>query len=99
MFVCFVLVILLGKRILQTMRALRRSPRQPDFEGLEAFLGHMGRHASGQLHTPVDDWWVVELQKTEATIAKQARLTQEGSQPRRVGGGGGGGGGAATPKK
>ena len=42
MFVCFVLVILLSRRILQTMRALRRSPRQPDFEVSETFLRHMG---------------------------------------------------------
>ena len=107
MFVCFVLVISLSRRILPTMCVLRSSPRQPDFEGLEAFLRHTDQQATGQLRTPAVDRWAVEQQKTEAMITKQARLVKEESQLRRGGGGGGGGGGAgggdgggqADPKK
>ena len=59
------------------MRALRRAPRQPDSECLEAFPRHLGQQVTGQLRIPEVDRWGAEQQKTETMIAMQARLAKE----------------------
>ena len=86
----------LARRILQVIRAFRRSPKSPDFEGLEAFMRHMGPSSTGTLRTPQMDKWVVEQQKTEAMISKQARLAKEETALGRGRGAGGGGGAAGA---
>ena len=93
----------LSRQTLQIMKATRRSPRSPDFDGPEAYLLHLGAAVSG-VRTPAFDKYITEVQRNDAYVLKQQRLTQEeeaavekrasgGGGGRGAGGGGRGGGG------
>ena len=86
-----------SRRILQAQRAIRRSPRSPDFEGLEAYMAHVGDW-TGTSQTPAFDKHMAEAQKNEAFIQKQLRLCREEAAHERTTPGGGGGGGGGNGK-
>ena len=62
--------------MLQIQKAIRSSPKAPTFDGLDAYLRHVPS-ASQAMRTPKFDAHVMETQKTEAFILKQARLAKE----------------------
>ena len=66
----------LSRRWLQLMKAIKRNNKSPDFEGLDGYLLHLGGSQIG-VRTPAFDRWIMESQKTEAFIMKQARLVRE----------------------
>jgi hypothetical protein len=66
----------LCRRLLQIQRAVRRSPRSPDFEGLEAFTSHSLDPSGGVLAVGFDRH-VASVQKDEAFILKQQRMARE----------------------
>ena len=66
----------IARRLLQIQKAIRSSPKAPTFDGLDAYLRHMPM-ASQAMRTPKFDAHVMETQKTEAFILKQARLEEE----------------------
>ena len=79
----------LARRIMMLERAVRRNPRAPDFEGLDAYMEHMVEGGRG---LPLADFekHISEVQKADAQIMKQARLAREESEAdakRRSGGG------------
>ena len=67
----------LSRHSLQLMRAAKKNPKSPDFEGLEPYVRHMGVAASTTVRTPKFDQHVSEAQRTEAFIMKQNRLVRE----------------------
>ena len=66
----------LSRRILQIQKAIRRSPRGPDFDGLNEYMRHSSDQ-HGEIAAPAFDAFVAEKQKTQATIMKQQRLQRE----------------------
>ena len=58
------------------MRAVRRSPRAPDFEGLDMFLSN-STDTSGGVVTLDFDRYVADVQKADAAIMKQSRMMKE----------------------
>jgi len=96
------------RRILMLQRAVKRNPRNPDFENLECFMSN-SLDAAGGVTTLEFDEYIATLQKTEAQIMKQQRLAREESEhadkhKKGAGGGGqssggGGGGGKKTKQK
>ena len=64
------------RRLLMIERAVKRNPRAPDFEGLEAFLAN-GYDSRGGVITREFDKYIAELQKTVAQIMKQNRMLRE----------------------
>ena len=58
------------------MRAVRRSPRAPDFEGLDMFLSN-STDTSGGVVTLDFDRFVADVQKADAAIMKQSRMMKE----------------------
>jgi hypothetical protein len=66
----------IARRALMIQKAVRRSPRSPDFSGLHSYMEHMADHASGAA-TPAFDRHVAALQKDEAIIMKSQRLAHE----------------------
>ena len=73
-----------ARRILQIQKATRRNPKAPDFTGLEAYTSHLGG-GTAPMRTPAFDKFVMEAQKSQAFLLKQARLLREelrsGGQP------------------
>ena len=64
---------LLARRILQIQRAMRRSPKHPDFTGLEAMMASQLDETGGVVTSKFDQW-VAEEQETAAIIMKNNRL-------------------------
>ncbi|CAK0850708.1 unnamed protein product [Prorocentrum cordatum] len=67
---------LICRRVIVCQRAVRRSPKNPDFSGFERFL-QASLDDSGGLRTSEFDKHMAESQKTDATVLKQFRLWQE----------------------
>ena len=65
-----------ARRILQIQKAVRRSPKTPDFEGLSEYMKHVA-DPSGGVDAPSFDKHVAEVSKTEAVVLKQLRLQRE----------------------
>ena len=65
-----------ARRLLQIQRAVRKNPRNPEFDGLESFMMHMPSSA-GVAHAPKFDKYIAEEQKTQAQILKQQRMQKE----------------------
>lgn len=73
--------------------ATRRSPKSPDFDGLDVVLALVvGEAGSIQMRTFGD--WVAQQQKTKAQVLKGARLWREektaAAKAQRIGAGGAG---------
>ena len=88
------------RKILQIETAVRRNPKQPDFEGLELLTTQM-LDESGGATAPVFASWLSTRQRDEAQILKQGRLlreerTAEGKRSAAGGGGGRGRGGGSA---
>jgi hypothetical protein len=66
----------MGRRILMIQRATKRSPKNPDFSGLECFLLHQLDPSAGIVAADFDKY-IAELQKVESNNMKQARLSRE----------------------
>ena len=66
----------MSRRVLQTHRATKRSPKHPDFDGLEAMLTSRLDESGGVVATKFDQF-IAEQQRTQAVIMKQARLHAE----------------------
>ena len=66
----------LARRLLQIQAAVRRNPKNPDFEGLEPYLAH-SRDTSGLVRAPAFDKHVAEIQRAEAQVMKQRRQARE----------------------
>lgn len=64
---------LAARRCLQIQRAVRRSPRHPNFDGLDAMLSS-ALHETGGVVTSRFDAFVAAEQKDPAAILKQQRL-------------------------
>jgi hypothetical protein len=97
------------RRLLMIERAVKRSPRAPDFDGLEVYLSNTF-DSSGGVVTSDFDRHIAEIKKSEAIILKQDRLWKEeqdheakkASRGSDVGKGktkGGGGASAASTEK
>ena len=65
-----------SRRALQLLRATRKNPRAPCFDGLEYYTEHMDASA-GQVKAPKFEAHVMESQRAEAFVLKQARLIRE----------------------
>lgn len=72
----------LGRRAVQILKAIRKNPKNPDFEGLDLFLRHM-EGGTATTRTPKFDKFLSETQKTEAAVSKQIRLAREEEDARR----------------
>ncbi|CAK0788625.1 unnamed protein product [Prorocentrum cordatum] len=67
---------LLGRRVLQIQRAVKRCPRHPSFEGLGLMLSS-SLDESGGVVTSKFDAFVAEEQKSQGIILKQERMYRE----------------------
>ena len=65
-----------SRRLVQIEAAVRRSPKLPDFSGLEV-MTQAAADPSGAAITQGFNAWVASQQKDAATIAKQGRLLRE----------------------
>ena len=68
-----------SRRVLMIQRAVRRNPRNPDFEGLETFMAH-AFDTSGGVVTTQFDAEMAEMRKTQAVILKSESLLKEESE-------------------
>ena len=66
----------ISRRALQWLRAVKRNPGLPSFEGLDIQIEHMDA-SSGLLSAPAFEKHVMEQQRVEAFIMKQSRLMRE----------------------
>ena len=66
----------MARRVLQIERAVKHNARQPDFEGLDYYMDD-SLDGTGGARAPEFDSWVGELQRTDAFIAKNARMARE----------------------
>ena len=66
----------IARRTLQMMRAVKRNPKSPDFDGLDTYLRRLDLPSAGA-RTPHFDRFVMEDQKTEAFIQKANRIRKE----------------------
>ena len=64
------------RRMLPIQRAVRRSPKAPDFAGLETYMDHISQ-GTGALQAPKFDHFVASEQKDQAFILKQTRVAKE----------------------
>ena len=64
---------LIARRALQIQRVVRRSPRRPNFEGLESMLSSAIDETGGIVTSKFDEF-VANEQKVAANILKQQRL-------------------------
>ena len=69
----------LARRALQIQKAIKRSPKSPDFDGLGDYMRHAA-DASQALQTPEFDKHVAEKQKQDSWIMKNQRLQREESE-------------------
>jgi len=65
-----------ARRMLQIQKAVKRNPKSPDFDSLEAYTRHMV-DSTGSAFTPVFDKHVAEIQRASAVTLKQDRLNRE----------------------
>ena len=65
---------MLSRRIL--IIAVRKSPKTPDFSGLDSMLSHMFDESGGIIASKYDQW-VAEEQRAQAQIMKQQRMFNE----------------------
>ena len=96
---------MLCRRILQIQKAIRKSPKHPDFANLDGMLSSTLDETGGVIATELDQWVAAE-QKVQATIMKQNRMFDEEQSAvykrqtdAAAGGGGGGDGGGSRQKK
>ena len=85
------------RKLCQIEMAVRRNPKQPDFEGLELYTSQVLDETGAVAATGFTNW-MSQRQRDEAQILKQGRLLREeraaeGKRSKKGGGGGGGGGG------
>jgi hypothetical protein len=64
------------RKIIQIEQAVRRNPKQPDYEGLDIITANMVDD-SGAVYTRKFTGWVGEQQRNEAFIMKQSRQYHE----------------------
>ena len=67
---------MVARRLLMIMRAVKRNPKAPDFEGLDSFLT-TATDMTGGVVTLEFDKYIAELQKNDAQIMKQIRMLKE----------------------
>ena len=67
---------LVARRLLMIERAVKRNSRNPDFEGLDPYLGHTLDPSGGTQSSPFAEH-IAQIQKTEAIVMKQNRLLAE----------------------
>ena len=67
---------MIARRLLMIMRAVKRNPRAPDFEGLDSFLS-TATDMTGGVVTLDFDKYISELQRNDAQIMKQNRMLKE----------------------
>ena len=83
-----------ARRLLQIQKAVKRSPKVPDFEGLELYMNHL-LDPSGAAHAPSFDAHIASVTKDEMVVLKQMRLAKEEALAKKKKGKGGGKGGEA----
>ena len=64
------------RRMLQIQQAIRRSPKSPDFEGLDEYMRHSD-DLKGHVVAPKFDAHIMERRKAGSMILKQSRLQRE----------------------
>ena len=62
--------------ILQVQKAVKRNPKQPDFEGLQPYMAHIAA-VSGTTLSPAFDRHMAETMKAEGSFLKSERLNRE----------------------
>ena len=67
---------LVARRVVQIQKAIRRSPKHPDFTGLDQLMASQLDETGGVVTSKFDEW-VAQEQKTQAIIMKNTRLLQE----------------------
>ena len=72
----------LCRRVFMLQRAVKRSPKAPDFEGLDTYIAHRLDNQGGLLSSDFDKY-VAEHQKTEVIIAKSQRMHREEQETER----------------
>ena len=65
-----------ARRLLQQSRALGRSPKSPDFDGLGVYTRHMGE-CVGRIFSLKFDKYVADTMRDAAQVMKQTRLARE----------------------
>ena len=65
-----------ARRIMQQQRAIRKSPKSPDFDHLEAYVQH-STDTRGLVKSTRFDQHISSVQRDEAFIMKNQRLTRE----------------------
>ena len=71
-----------ARRILMIGRAVRRSPKSPDFEGLDGLLSNQFDSPGGVL-TRHFDKYISEIQKNDTTVLQTAAPVPRGGRGRR----------------
>ena len=66
----------LARRTMMLLKAVKRSPKKPDYSGLEIYLAHLP-DGTGNLRQGEMDTFVSKELTTTANILKQQRLTRE----------------------
>ena len=66
----------LARRFIQIQRAVQKSPKSPEFLGLELYTRHMAEIATSA-HTPSFDKFVATTLKDESLVMKQTRIARE----------------------
>ena len=87
---------LLARRIVQIQRAAKRSPKHPDFSGLEATMHATSLDENGGAVTTKFDEWVASEQKTQAVIMKNQHMWHEERDEELKADASGGGGGSGS---
>jgi hypothetical protein len=77
------------RRLLQIQKAVKRSPKSPDFSGLDIYMAHLDM--SGAIQAPSFDKFIAGEQREANFILKQSRLAREEEEEQHDTGGGGGG--------
>jgi len=67
---------LLCRRVLQVQKAIRKSPKHPDFANLDGMLSSTLDESGGVIASEFDQW-VASEQKVQATIMKHNRMFSE----------------------
>ena len=66
----------IARRLVQLQKAVRRNPKQPDFNSLESMMRHCDP-IHGTIHTPALDKALSETAKAEANVMKNIRMMEE----------------------
>eukprot|EP00971_Amphidinium_carterae_P238772 4739843-Amphidinium_carterae.1 len=87
----------IARRVLMTERAVRKNPKNPEFDGLELYLSH-SLDSSGGVVTSAFDQHISKLKEVDARVWKHERMWRDEREQESKRGQGGGGQNAGGKK-